>query len=237
MKNDITNYIRDWFINLDINKIPFSFYVIRSSLLNAIDELRPTLKGVVVDLACGVMPYKEYLMSPSIERYIGVDLEPTQYHNTVKPDFYWDGNKIPMEDSSCDFLLATEFLEHYYDTKHILIEIKRVLKPGGTFFFTVPSIWPLHEVPYDYHRFTPYFFDLCLKEIHFTSWDIKPLGGYHMSFALSLSLWIDNKLSHKRQRLIKPILKPLIKRLVEKDKIFNFENGNLYSGLYGFVVK
>ncbi|MFX9054275.1 class I SAM-dependent methyltransferase, partial [Acinetobacter baumannii] len=69
---------------------------------------------------------------------------------------YWDGYTIPFNDNEFDFVIATEFLEHYYDTAHILTEIRRVLKPGGQLFFSVPYIYSLHEVPYDHHRFTPY---------------------------------------------------------------------------------
>jgi SAM-dependent methyltransferase len=237
MTIDVKKYINDWFIDINIDNVPFSTYIIRNTLLKAISELKVKIHGTVLDLACGVMPYKEYLMNSSIDNYIGMDLEPTQYHNTVKPDLYWDAKRIPLEDSSCDFVIATEFLEHYFDTEHILLEIKRVLKTGGIFFFTVPAIWPLHEVPYDYHRFTPYLLMENFKNASYTSWEIKPLGGYHISFALMLSLWNDNKLSTKRKRLLKPFLKIIIKRLLVKDKLMTFENGSVYSGLYGFVTK
>ena len=144
MKKDIQKYKKDWFIELKLENLPISSYLVRKSLLAAITELKPILKGKVLDLACGVMPYKEFLMSDRIENYIGIDLEGSAYHHDVKPDFYWNGTEIPMEDSSVDFVLATEFLEHYFDTAAVLKEINRVLKPGGIFFFTVPNIWPLH---------------------------------------------------------------------------------------------
>jgi hypothetical protein len=48
------------------------------------------------------------LLNDSIE-YIGVDLEQSEYHNEVRPDLYWDGITIPMDDESVDFVLATEF--------------------------------------------------------------------------------------------------------------------------------
>jgi hypothetical protein len=31
------------------------------------------------------------LLNDSIEEYIGVDLEQSEYHNEVRPDLYWDG--------------------------------------------------------------------------------------------------------------------------------------------------
>lgn len=238
MINNTEKHISDWFINLKPEKMLISFFVIRKSLLDAVTELKPKLHGVVLDLACGVMPYKEYLKSDLIENYIGIDLEPTEYHNEVKPDYYWDGEKIPLEDASVNFVIATEFLEHYFDTNHILKEINRVLKPGGTFFFTVPSVWPLHEVPYDYHRFTPFALEEYFKKSEFSSWEIKPLGGFDYYLALSLALWNDFRLSKQKQKLIKPFLNFVIKFLMRKDnKQPALGGGQMYSGLYGFVTK
>ena len=231
-------YIEDWFINLNSNKMLLSFYLIRKSLLNAVIELKPMIHGRVLDLACGVMPYKDFLNNSNIETYIGIDLEPTEYHNTIKPDYYWDGKKIPLDDASVNFVIATEFLEHYFDTKHILQEINRVLKPGGTFFFTVPNVWPLHESPFDYHRFTPNALDEHFKISKFSSWEIKPLGGFHYHVALTLALWNDFQLSKKYRKIIKPFLFFFTNLLIKKDKRkSNFSNGDMYSGLYGFVIK
>ncbi|MBC7845868.1 MAG: methyltransferase domain-containing protein [Flavobacterium sp.] len=235
----VEKYINDWFIDLKPEKMLFSFYIIRKSLLAAVTELKPKLHGKVLDLACGVMPYKEFLNSKLIEEYIGMDLEPTEYHHDVKPDYYWDGINIPLDDASVNFVIATEFLEHYFDTSHILNEIKRVLKPGGTFFFTVPSVWPLHEAPYDYHRFTPYAFEEHFKKSEFSSWEIKPLGGFHYHLALSFALWNDYSLSSgKYKKIIKPFLNIFLKYLIKKDnKTIPFKNGQMFSGLYGFVTK
>jgi len=238
MINNVEKYITDWFIDLKPEKMPVSFYIIRKSWLGAVTELKPKLKGKVLDLACGVMPYKKYLLSDKVEDYIGIDLEPTEYHHAVKPDFYWNGVDIPLENASVDFVLATEFLEHYFDTAVILKEIKRVLKPGGVFFFTVPGIWPLHEAPYDYHRFTPFALEEHFKKSEFTSWEIKPLGGFDYHLALSFALWNDNRLPKKYKKIVKPFLNVFLKFLIKKDnKPLSFKNGQMYSGLYGFVTK
>ncbi len=238
MINNVEKYITDWFIDLKPKKMLVSFYIIRKSLLAAVTELKPKLKGKVLDLACGVMPYKEYLLSEKVEDYIGIDLEPTEYHHDVKPDFYWNGVDIPLENSSVDFVLATEFLEHYFDTAAILKEIKRVLKPGGVFFFTVPGIWPLHETPYDYHRFTPFALEEHFKKSKFSLWEIKPLGGFHYHLALSFALWNDYRLPGKYKKIVKPFLNIFLKFLIKKDnKPLFFKNEQMYSGLYGFVTK
>lgn len=240
MKKDIEKIKKDWFIELNIKKLPLSVYIVRKSLLKSVSELKPQLKGKVVDLACGIMPYKEFLLSDKIEDYIGIDLEPTEYHHDVKPDLYWDGVQIPLDDASLDFILATEFLEHYRDTNTVLQEVKRVLKPGGVFFFTVPGVWPLHEVPHDYHRFSPFILEEYFKQNKFSSWDIKPLGGAYCHFALSLALFFEFRFSKKYRKFIKPFLGVFIKSLIRKDNLkiqLPFGNGQLYSGLYGFVTK
>lgn len=234
---NLNQYINDWFINLSLEKIPPSFYVVRQSLLKAIDELRPTIKGRVLDLGCGVMPYKDYLKTPLVDNYVGIDLELTLYHNLVKPDFYWDGINIPLADSTCDFVIATEFFEHYYDINHILIEIKRVLKKDGVLFFTVPSIWPIHEAPFDYHRFTPFSLDQYFKKAEFSAWEVKPLGGFYTCLSLFFSFWFEKK-STRVKWLLKPFFYRIIKYFIKKDKlIFPLVNGQFHSGLYGFVVK
>lgn len=238
MKN-IEDYINKFFIDLDINRIPPSLFVVRNSILSAVKELKPMLKGDVLDLGCGVMPYKDYLNSPLINKYIGVDLkEPSSYQGLVVPDLYWDGVKIPIGDSSCDFVIATEFLEHYHETADILLEINRVLKKNGILFFTVPAIWPIHEAPNDHHRFTPYSLIQYFTKSGFSKWEIKALGGFHLSVAIILSLWFDRIRSKNRRFLLNSLFKLLIKILIKKDNKLNvLKNGELYSGLYGFVVK
>ena len=237
MSSITENYINNWFIKLSSDKMPLSYYLIRKSLLAAVDELKPILSGQVLDLACGVMPYKKYLLNDKIESYIGIDLKPTEYHNTVEPDLYWDGKTIPLKENSVDFVLATEFLEHYFETELILKEIKRVLKTGGIFFFTVPNVWPIHEAPYDYHRFTPFSLTKHFKNIAFKDWTIKALGGNNYHLALSLALRFE-KVAPFKKKILQPFINIFIKLLIQRDnKQINLENGELYSGLYGFVTK
>lgn len=47
---------------------------------------------------------------------------------------------IPMEDSSADFLLCQEGIEHISDKIGLFREFNRVLKKGGTLIITTPSI-------------------------------------------------------------------------------------------------
>jgi SAM-dependent methyltransferase len=237
---NLPQYINDWFINPKLKTIGFSFYAIRKSLLKAVTELKAIIGGQVLDIGCGVMPYKDYLLeSNRISKYIGIDIEPTNYHHHLKPDYYWDGKKIPLETNSVDWVIATEFLEHYFNTQAILKEIQRVLKPGGKLFFTVPCIWTLHESPNDEYRFTPYSLNKHFSLAGFKESDIKALGGFNLSLAILIGLWLEKRDLSKRGRIIfKFILTPFYKYLLKKDIIYNnFTNDQYPSGLYGYATK
>lgn len=243
MKKDDINSL---FIN-PTPKIGYGLYAIRKSLKMAVDELKSHISGEVLDLGCGIMPYKNYLRSNGqISNYTGIDLENSDYHNKVKPDLYWDGITIPLGDESMDWVIATEFMEHYFDTQHILLEIKRVLKPGGRLFFTVPFIYMLHESPYDYHRFTPFSIESHFKKAHYGNINIYALGGFNYSLVIMMSLW--SKKSGERgliRLLIKCFLFFFHKSLLNRNsqlnsgkKNFNlFRNHDMPSGLWGNAQK
>lgn len=238
--------INDLFIN-PTSKIGYGLYAIRQSLKKAVDDLKDNISGDVADLGCGIMPYKKYLLSNGkINRYTGIDLQHSEYHNQIKPDLYWDGFIIPFEDNSLDWVIVTEFLEHYFDTSHILMEIKRVLKAGGKAFFTVPFIYMLHEVPFDYHRFTPFSLQNHFTNANYKKVDIYALGGFNHSLVIMISLW--NKKSGEKgitRLFLKFFLFLFHKRLLNRDnylasgkKDFElFSNNNMPSGLWGYAQK
>jgi len=66
------------------------------------------------------------------------------------------GVTIPVDNASIDCVIATEILEHCSFPDIIIKEICRVLKPQGKLVFTTPFLWPLHEIPDDAFRYTPF---------------------------------------------------------------------------------
>ncbi|HEY2602851.1 MAG TPA: class I SAM-dependent methyltransferase [Thermoleophilaceae bacterium] len=46
---------------------------------------------------------------------------------------------LPLEDSQFDLVLCAETLEHVRDVQLFLSEVRRVLRPGGTFAVTTPA--------------------------------------------------------------------------------------------------
>ena len=53
-----------------------------------------------------------------------------------------DAYRLPFADDAFDAVICSEVLEHLADYPAALVEIRRVLKPGGRFAPTVPRAWP-----------------------------------------------------------------------------------------------
>ena len=53
-----------------------------------------------------------------------------------------DVTQLPFPDGSFDRIIASEVLEHIDDDVAALVELVRVLRPGGTFAATVPATLP-----------------------------------------------------------------------------------------------
>ena len=73
-----------------------------------------------------------------------------------QPDTIADIHTLPFDANSFDFVLCTEVLEHCHTPQRAVDELYRVLRPGGKIILTTRFVYPLHDVPHDYFRFTKY---------------------------------------------------------------------------------
>ena len=217
-------------------------FFIRQSIFNAIKKKSPDFKGRLLDIGCGKMPYKKYIMENSkVNEYVGLDIDDAlTYDPDIKPDAVWSGEEIPFEDSYFDTIFLTEVLEHCPDPSLLLKEALRVLKPQGIIFFTVPFLWPLHETPRDEYRFTPFSLERILRNSGFREIEISAGGGWHASLAQMLGLWIKRApLRNWQKYLFSPIIKPIISILIKKDKKLDnsVKEQQMFTNFYGTAKK
>ena len=219
-----------------------SVYVMRTCIWKAVQVCAPKFSGHMLDVGCGQMPYKKFLLDNKyINQYTGLDIESAiVYDENVKPDFTWDGITMPFGNNSFDTVMATEVLEHCPNPNSIILEMKRVLKPGGLIFFTVPFLWNLHEVPHDEYRYTPFALKRIFKECEMEEMELFAHGGWNMSMAQMIGMWVvATKRGAKRKRWAM-LLNPVIKRLMRKDakqQPINFTDGMMVNGIYGMARK
>ena len=134
-------------------------------LREAVRKLAPQASGRLLDVGVAERPY-DGDFAPYVERYVG--LEYPVVVNNLNPeiwkhldrvqgivDVWGDGNRLPFANESFDTVLSVEVLEHVPDPNQMVAEFARVLRPGGRALVTVPFASALHQLPYDYYRYTP----------------------------------------------------------------------------------
>lgn len=112
------------------------------------------LDGVVLDVGCADAAPRGYLKPGA--HYVGLDYSTATDWYGTRPDVFGDAQSLPFADASIDHALLLDVLEHLPDPHRCLAELGRVLKPGGTLTIQVPFMYPLHDQPLDFHRWTRY---------------------------------------------------------------------------------
>lgn len=139
----------------------------------------------VLDVGCGNKPYQGLFAGAE---YIGIDIEGGGHTDEAKQvDSYFDGEHIPFPDTSFDVVICTQVLEHSVNPEGLLLEMHRVLTSTGTLFLTVPFVWPLHEQPYDFRRYTSYGLQKICTESGFVRVTTQSTTGIFGTVAQLLS--------------------------------------------------
>jgi SAM-dependent methyltransferase len=233
---NIEKQIEEEFLSVALRPRTMLFYTARTAILESVKEESRLFYGTVLDVGCGFMPYKKLIeANPKVAKYIGMDLEQPAYYGQIVPDLKWNGREIPLDDENVDCVMATEFLEHYAEPEIALREIRRVLKPNGRLFATVPFVWNLHEIPFDEYRYTPYSIERHFKNAGFQEIKIKALGGWNLSFAQMIGMWVTfSKMRSVTRAVLKKMLFPFYALLIKTDqKPFEFDgwSNSMFTGL------
>jgi SAM-dependent methyltransferase len=130
----------------------FRYRLIREGIYRSIRDLRPEAAGRVLDIGCGHKPYRE--LFPGSD-YVGIDM-PFSYGEGSSPDAWASAEGLPFKDGAFDCVVCTEVLEHLEGPARAVMETARVLRPGGCLLLSAPFMWPVHERPRDFFRFTRY---------------------------------------------------------------------------------
>jgi len=122
------------------------------SIREAVVDSLPYAHGRVLDVGCGTKPY-QHLFRGHYTEYIGIDFETVQ---KSKADVFANSLHLPFRSNALDTVFSTQVIEHIPDPFLMMREMARVVRPLGHVIITAPQVWPIHEAPYDFFRYTNY---------------------------------------------------------------------------------
>lgn len=119
---------------------------------------------------------------------------------TKQPDIQSDALANPFPANVFDYVICAELLEHVPQPVSILSEVHRVLKPEGKLIITVPFMFHIHADPYDYGRYTEFFWQENLQKLGFKDIRITKHGVYWSVLAEMIRLWAYDRAKKQSPR-------------------------------------
>jgi SAM-dependent methyltransferase len=125
--------------------------------------------SVILDLGAGARYFRNLYRD---HRYIGLDFRPYDGVSIVA-DLT---KRLPLAPDGVDVVVLSNTLEHMREPELLLEECHRVLRPGGAIMIVEPFMIRVHQVPYDFMRYTRYMLDYLLSNARYRDIEIREIG-------------------------------------------------------------
>lgn len=152
--------------------------VIRAFLNNRLTT--EMLEGKILDLGSGGNDrYSEIIPKSQASTY---ELFDQKIGNRVN----FEKDPLPYGSGTFDTILLLNVLEHIYNYKYFLTEIRRIKKSDGVFIGFVPFLMWYHMDPHDYFRYTHEALEEILSETGYTNIRVEKIyfGPYIAAFQM-----------------------------------------------------
>ena len=196
-KNSILREI--FFGSHPLSLLGHPYAINRSGLKQAVGVLAKEAKaGALLDVGCGVMPYRR--LFPKNEPYEGLEIGSRHQSTNKLAKYFYDGGAFPVESGHYSCITCFQVLEHCENPTFLLKECFRALEDEGTLILTMPFMWPEHEQPWDFQRYTRNGLERTLKASGFEVRKIIRVNS-GISSLIQLTIdWIDSlyRLVHRK---------------------------------------
>lgn len=155
-------------------------------------------------------------------RYVAVDISAA-----AQPDVVADAHALPFADGSFDVVLANNVIEHLREPAAGVGEMRRVLAANGRVLYTVPFLYPVHEAPHDYTRFTRYGLTRLFRD--FAGVEIRARGGFFSTLAQMVFLLTRAADRVRLGGIMRAVLYPGLWLAVQLDR---FDRSDAFTRVY-----
>jgi SAM-dependent methyltransferase len=107
-------------------------------------------------------------------------------------------DSLPFRDNSVDNVVLFAILEHIYDPRKLLDEIRRILKRQGKLYLSVPFMSSYHPSPHDYNRYTKEKLERMLDRFHIEK--TETIGGFFTVFGYNFTTYFLGAVKVKHLR-------------------------------------
>lgn len=120
-------------------------------------------ESVILDIGCGTGFLLQFLDHNSRKKVFASDITPKMLQIACSkypfPGYFrGDSYSLPFKDQTFDYVMCNSLLHHLYDWESAIVELARVIKPGGTLFvgcepnsYVYKLFNPIRKI---YHKFT-----------------------------------------------------------------------------------
>lgn len=164
------------------NPLAFEWLIYRHDMSKFKNILSTVPHGqMILDIGCGSAKY--WSLRPDLN-WLGIDVNSeSKAEIIIKPN-----ENYPIEDNSVDAVLLSFSIEHISNLTHLLSELNRVLRNNGLIIIRCPFMYPLHDTPDDYWRFSIEGLDKLFS--NFSKVSARVSGNYFRGAAVNRNYFL-----------------------------------------------
>ena len=164
--------------------------------------------GAILDIGAADRWIEPHL--PAEANYIALDYPATGRDlYRARPHVFADAAHLPFADRHFDGVICLEVLEHVPDPAVVMCEIARVLKSGGRAWISMPFLYPLHDAPFDFQRYTEFGLRRDVERAGLQVVTLRKSGHAIRAAGLLMCLAIAGG-AYAQRRLVALLLVPLV---------------------------
>jgi len=181
--------VRNWLKGLRLTPLHPQWIAYRCDA-RRLRQVAALAEGIVLDVGCADRRLSTRLRQSCT--YLGLDnLQVGGSLYGARPDVTGDAHALPFRDDCVDTVVLMEVAEHLLDPNSALQEAKRVVNPGGRIILTTPFMYPTHDAPHDYRRWTRHGLEAIASANGFSIGSISTYGAPSEVGALLFNLGLS----------------------------------------------